>query len=117
MNLKINIPEEKQPTFFSSGVAFSYIGDKTKTQTMKFEIEKAKDGTFTTRIKVNGRVTFSNGGLNTKQAAYKKIIGLYTHIVLTTGFIFNVRKAKGKPQLIIEFGVTKKELSIKEINC
>lgn len=48
---------------------------------MNLEIEKIKDGTFTVRIRAKGRITFSNSGLNTKQAAYKKLCGLYKAIL------------------------------------
>ena len=117
MNLKINIPKEKHPTFFSSGVAFSYTGNKTLIQTMKFEIEKAKDETFTTRIKVNGKVTFSNGGLNTKQAAYKKLIGLYKGILNSVNITeMRIGKTKGKASIVV-IEDNEYYIPVTEINC
>jgi uncharacterized protein YegP (UPF0339 family) len=42
---------------------------------MKFEIEKAKDGTFTTRLKSgNGKIIAHNKQVDTKQAAYKNVV-------------------------------------------
>ena len=85
---------------------------------MKFEIEKAKDGTFTTRIKVNGKVTFSNNGLNSKQAAYKKIIGLYNGVIASTGIKINsIAKKRSFPEITITYENVKAYIYVKEINC
>lgn len=84
---------------------------------MKFEIEKLKDGTFTVRIKVNGKVTFSNNGLDTKQAAYKKLCGLYKGILNTVSIVGNVYKLKGKKAIEVKIFNYPDIIQVKEINC
>lgn len=89
---------------------------------MKFEIEKVKDGTFTTRIRVNGKVTFSNNGLNTKQAAYKKIIGLYKGILDSLYISYNeIKKQRGEAIIFVNEdmpgGMHNELIEVKEINC
>ena len=90
---------------------------------MKFEIEKVKDRTFTVRIKVNGRVTFSNNGIDTKQAAYKKLSGLYKGFIKSLILrCRDVSKVKGKPMIGMWVYYTPDVtryvcIDVKEINC
>jgi uncharacterized protein YegP (UPF0339 family) len=85
---------------------------------MKFEIEKVKDGTFTVRIRVNGKVTFSNNSINTKQAAYKKIAGLYNGLLTTLDMqLKHVTKTRGFNSLDIVTEEGHNVIFVKELNC
>jgi|LakMenEpi03Aug12_release.lakeMendotaPanAssembly.Ray.scaffolds.fasta_scaffold962429_1 uncharacterized protein YegP (UPF0339 family) len=85
---------------------------------MKFEIEKLKDNTFTVRIKVNGKVTFSNNGINTKQAAYKKLAGLYNGLLTSLDMqLKHVTKTRGFNSLDIVTEEGQNVIYVKEINC
>jgi uncharacterized protein YegP (UPF0339 family) len=86
---------------------------------MKFEIEKSKNGTFTARIKTKGRITFSNSGLNTKQAAYKKIAGLYKAILNEIGVACIVKKRRNENAIHVfsKSGVHEFKVAVKEIEC
>ena len=89
---------------------------------MKFEIEKAKDGTFTTRIRVNCKVTFSNNGLNTKQASYKKLTGLYKGMLDSLHISYvEITKLKGSAMILVNLdmplGMHNEIIEVKEINC
>lgn len=85
---------------------------------MNFEIEKVKDGTFTVRIRVNGKVTFSNNGINTKQTAYKKIAGLYNGLLTSLDMhLKHVTKTRGFNSLDIVTEENQSVIYVKEINC
>jgi hypothetical protein len=87
---------------------------------MKFEIEKAKDGTFTSREVVNGKVTRYNSGVNTKQKAYQNIIGWIKRDVKRCGVAVGTFKKGNKGiHTYVSIGVCGKSgfVKVKEINC
>ena len=87
---------------------------------MKLEIEKVKDGTFTSRgIGKNGKLIFANHDANTKQAAYKNLIADakgWANLFGLTGA--DVSKVKNNPKLLITHSYGAKAIiDVKEINC
>lgn len=67
-----------------------------------FEIEKATNGTYTSREKVNGRITRSNSGVDTPQKAFANICSWLKQDGKHLGVKVTAKKAKGKSQIEVE---------------
>lgn len=90
---------------------------------MKFEIKKAKDGTFTSRTRAaNGQIVGSNQQANTKQGAYKNIMA--NAKIWAAAFEFEdvvITKTPNKAELWVAYTSYEVRLTVcidvKEINC
>lgn len=87
-----------------------------------YEIERMPDGTFTSRIvSANGKLTFSNHKVDTKQGAYKNLI---SNTKVIAGLLKAHKNAKyskvpNKPLIRVQHvGIsTYIDIPVKEINC
>lgn len=102
-----------------------YVKTTLQSIAMKtiYEIERMQDGTFTSRIvSVNGKLTFSNHQVDTKQAAYKNLATNIKAMAKSIGVeVFKVSKTRNENTLVVDKLVCGKEtykvVTVKEINC